>query len=181
MLIRNIIPALLILLSSTSAFAEVKIFLSHRYEYKEDISEITLGEIARIDCDEKDYTRINSIPIGRELYNDGYVDKSELFAYLKENTQDILIIYGSAVKITCKTKEPLIDEKTEKEKIIVQKGDIVKLKLNNKGISVEVDGKALDEGGEGDVINLELKMLHNRTVKRVRGRIINRNLIEASL
>ena len=92
---------------------------------------------------------LSKLVIPQELYSDNIVDNRELFDFLSSGADNKLFIFGSGVNIKRKLiKEDIIPEKI----VLVEKGWLIDLSIKKNGITIEMKGKALNNGCENDEI-----------------------------
>ena len=101
------------------------------------------------------------------------------------NIDDIFIIYGNAVRIV-KNNDAIsadirIINDIKDADYLVKKGDAANLILVRRGISIELYGKAMNDGKLGDIISVELKLMNSSRTKLVKGKVSARNQIEVDL
>ena len=162
----------IIIFFSVSLSAEVRIYLLPKVEISND--DVRLLDIAKVYGSGNDVISLNEIKISKDIYSDGFIEKSELLKIFKKNLNYSVIIYGSAVKIKFAANENI--DKIGKPGFLVKKGDIIFFVVNNRGIRIEVKGVAMKNGRLGEVIQVKLK---NRV--RVRGKVINSKTVVRGL
>lgn len=148
------IGALLLLLIPLSVSARINIYLIP--EVETDKKEIVLSDIAGIDGDE--ITAAGKISIPHNMYKDMLIDRSELNGYLASELKGNYAIFGNGVRLNFKKDEIATAQETKEEKpVLIKKGDNVDLVIRNKGISIELRGRAMQGGTEDDEIDVRLK------------------------
>ncbi len=168
-------------ISSSALSAEVEIYLFSNIETAND--KIMLGDISRINADIEKSKAVSSIIIDKKIYSDGFIDRSEIRNLVKDKINDRIFIYGNAVRIVQKIEEKA-EEKSDqdietKEKIIpisVKNGDRVELIVHKKGIIVQTDGTAIEDGRTGESIKIMLK-----GSKKLKGKVVRKGIIEINL
>ncbi len=167
------------------AAAEIKIILSGRCDIKSPEAKLTLGDIASIECSAEDCAPLISKTIDEKYYNDGFIDKDEISEIVKSSNNDLLIIYGSAVRIIKDSNVPSIntlnDINIKDLEIVVKKGDLATLTLMRNGISIEIYGKAMSDGRIGDIITVEVKLTNAARAKLIKGKVSGRNQVEVEI
>lgn len=145
---------LLLLLLPLSASARVNIYLFP--EVETDKNNLTLSDIAGIEGDQAE--QISAISIPKVLYKDFIVDRKELNDFLAVSLNQAFAIFGNGARLTFKKNETTVSEVIKEEKpVIVKKGEYVDLVIKNKGISIEMTGKSLQNGTVDDEINIRLR------------------------
>lgn len=152
-------------------FAEVSVFLIPIIEQRDDL---TLGDIARIDCPSPLREKLYGIRIHENLYRDGFIDRGEIYSLTRGYTDDV-IIYGNAVKVRTESSEKRTAHGDERG-YSVESGSDVCVIIKKKGITVEIRGTALEDGERGDEIAVMIK-----GSKKLRGRIAGRKRVEVNL
>lgn len=151
---------IIILLLPLSALARLNVYLIP--EVETDKKSLTLSDIAGIEG--RPVLKAGSIVIPETMYKDLFVDRKELNDYLAREISGSFAIYGNGVKLHFKEAEKsLIAEEMEEKPVVVKKGDAVELLIRNKGISIVMTGKAMQNGTVDDEINVRLK--NGRTLK----------------
>jgi hypothetical protein len=156
-------------------FAEVNIYLISRFESE---GEVRLCDVARIEAGAADAARIGALPVMPALYADGFLDRKELEAMVKDRSAESIFIYGGAVKILAK-KGPAAtgdEELSPAGELQVKAGDAVGVLIKGRGISVKLTGSAVEDGRMGD--NVRVRIKGNRTLK---GRVAENKMVEISL
>lgn len=152
-------------------FAEVSVFLIPIIQQRDDL---TLRDIARIDCSSPLREKLYGIQVHAELYRDGFIDRREIYS-LTKNYADDVIVYGNAVKISTDSSEGRTAHSNERG-YSVESGTDVYVIIKKKGITVEIRGTALEDGERGDEI-----MVMIMGSKKLRGRIAGRKRVEVIL
>lgn len=117
---------------------------------------LTLSDIARIDGDP--VCKTGSIIIPQTMYSDFVIDRKELNDFLASELSEVFSVYGNGVKVTFKEEDKyLFTASKEETKFLVKKGETVELIVRNKGISIELTGKSMQNGTKDDEINIRLK------------------------
>ncbi len=146
--------AILILLIPMSVSARVNIYLIP--EIETDKKEIVLSDIAGIDGEE--ITAAGKISIPHTLYKDMLIDRRELNEYLASELKGSYAIFGNGVRVSFKKNESESAQEIQEEKpVLIKKGENVDLVIKNKGISIELRGRAMQGGTEDDEIDVRLK------------------------
>ena len=142
-------------ISYSNLFADVTVFFVPIIEHNG--KSITIKDIARLDCSSSLREKIYNIQIHKELYRDGYIDRKEIYALIKEYINDTVFIYGNAVKISKKAdlSENITTHKHDNGDSVIS-GNILNVIVKKNGISVEIIGKAMEYGERGDEIMLML-------------------------
>ena len=185
MITRISLIILTLIFSSIPASAEIKLILSSRYEIKNTGARVLLGDIAKIEGSTDACQKLNDLIIEPDIYIDGYIDRNEIIELVKSNIDDIFIIYGNAVRIV-KNNDAIsadirIINDIKDADYLVKKGDAANLILVRRGISIELYGKAMNDGKLGDIISVELKLMNSSRTKLVKGKVSARNQIEVDL
>jgi hypothetical protein len=164
----------IILAFSAVAYADVNIFLLPKVDAADD--NITLGDLAKIECDESCVKTLSAIAIERYLYKDGLVDRREIIELLNGKVDEPFTVYGNAVRII--KKDPLKKEAAPDSKLknSVISGELVDIIVRTNGIVLQLSGTALQDGKTGETVKVML-----RGNRRVRGRIAEKSLVEVSL
>ena len=152
-------------------FAEVSVFLMPVIEHRD---ELTLGDIARIDCPSPLRERLYGIRVHENLYRDGFIDRREIYFLTRVYTDDV-VIYGNAVKVRTDSSENRTANTNERG-YSVESGSDVSVIIKKKGITVEIRGTALEDGERGDEIVVMIM-----GAKKLRGRIAGRKRVEVIL
>jgi hypothetical protein len=165
---------LIILAVSAVAYADVNIFLLPKVDATDD--NITLGDLAKIECDESCAAALGAIAIDRSLYKDGLVDRREIIELIRGKVDGPFTVYGNAVRIM--KKDPLKKETAPDSKLknSVISGDPVDIIVRKNGIVLQLSGTALQDGKAGEMVKVMI-----RGNRRVRGRIAEKSLVEVSL
>lgn len=168
-----------------SASAEITLVLSNRCEIKDNNTQLVLNDVASIECGSSDCGKITDAIIDQNIYSDGYIDKDEIRGILKDLTDDLFIIYGNAVRIvknsdTVSAESKIINDSKGID-LLVKKGDAANLTLVRKGISIELYGRAMNDGRLGDIISVELKLMNGSRTRLVKGKVSGRNQVEVDL
>ena len=117
---------------------------------------LTLSDIARIDGDP--VCKTGSIIIPQAMYRDFVIDRKELNDFLASELSEVFSVYGNGVKVTFKEEDKyLFTASKEVTRFLVKKGETVELIVRNKGISIELTGKSMQNGAKDDEINIRLK------------------------
>ncbi len=156
-------------------FAEVNIYLISRFESE---GEVRLCDVARIEAAAADAARIGALPVMPALYADGFLDRKELEAMVKDSSAESIFIYGGAVKILAK-KGPAAtgdEELSPAGELPVKAGDAVGVLIRGRGITVKLTGSAVEDGRMGDSVRVRIK--GNRMLK---GRVAENKMVEISL
>jgi hypothetical protein len=173
---RIVYSLLLLMVPFASLKADVKIYIMPRV-YKGP-AELRVMDVARIEGDKRDVEVIGREVILGGYYSDGLVDRSELYRIVRDLTDGLVSIYGSASRISdgsimikshpSESKEAAVD--------LVKNGEIVKVTVVNKRMRIEVRGKAKGNGSQGDEI--EVRLMNKRSV---RGIITGKGRVEIEL
>jgi hypothetical protein len=150
MKILKIIPVLFFLFFfQMNGISYTRIYLISEVEISKD--NLLVSDICKMEGDNLEV--ISNLVISPELYRDNIVDNKELYEFLSQSIVEKLFIFGSGVKIT----KSLIKEKTDPVKIIlVEKGDLIEISFKKNGITIEMKGKALNNGAEKEEIDFKL-------------------------
>ena len=150
----NRIFAILLLLVPVSVSARTGIYLIP--EVETDKTGIVLSDIAGIDGEQLVSTGAIAIP--QSMYKDMIIDRKELNDYLAEVLKVNYTVFGNGVKLTFKKAvNDVIKEVKEEKTVLVKKGENVELLVRNRGISIEIRGRAMQSGTEEDEIDVRLK------------------------
>ena len=150
----NRIIASLLLLIPLSVSARTGIYLIP--EVETDKTGIILSDIAGIDGDQ--IVSTGAVPIPQSMYKDMIIDRKELNDYLTEVLKVNYTVFGNGVKLTFKkASSDIIKEEEEEKVVLVKKGENVELLVRNRGISIEVRGRAMQSGTVDDEIDVRLK------------------------
>ncbi len=186
MIIRSLFILLFFVLSQANSLADIRMYLFPRVEINlNNEDDLAIADIARIDGDNTDLTKICNIKVKSELYSDGYIDRKELSNLLSSNVNDLFFIYGNAIRVIDKDK--FIEERAEfaynfiEEEILVRRGERVSLVVIKRGISVELTGRVMKDGKKGEEITVRMKPLTGRRSRLVKGIVRSRGLVEVVL
>lgn len=145
---------ILILLLPLSASARIGIYLIP--EVETDKKSLTLSDIAGIDGGQ--VLKSGSIIIPQSMYKDLIIDRKELNDYLAAELNETFAIFGNGVKLHFKEAENVFCAEVKEEKpVLIKKGETVELLIRNKGISIEMTGRAMQSGTVDDEVNVRLK------------------------
>ncbi len=132
-------------------------------------SALCLGDVATIEADPDN--DVATIAIPEQLYNDGYLEASEIRALLNSTHPALIVrVFGSAVRITPQTSKETAEADSATS---VLHGDRVDVVLRHKGITVRTFGTALSDGKKGD--RVFVKTAH---AKRLTGKIAGKSVVE---
>lgn len=152
-----------ILVAAGNARAETSLFLYPKISQK---TKITISDIAKIESGSSTVKLLGDVVIEPQLYRDGFIDRSELYALLRKYTSETVFVYGYATRVI---SESIQSEK--KESIVIKQGQHVKVIVKYKGITIETSGIAQRTGSSGDRIPVKMnkkkiiqcKILYNGT------------------
>lgn len=163
---KYLIPAMIFVIMFfnpvSSLFADVKLYLYPKIDKGGDT--LIMKDIASIDCDPS-ADGLKAIEIDSSLYRDGYLDKKEIMSILKANTDEIVLIYGNAVRIFSKSGNEEVN--TDIDNLQIKIGQRISLRVRNKGITLELPGIVIskEDEGRGITVRLDKKFGNSRLVK----------------
>ncbi len=170
---RLVVLFLLVLLAEgLSAGRYVKIFLMPRFTPGE--GKVLMRDITRIDSGSEESELIYNIPVNREFFSDGYIDRKEISKILSNRFKGNFFIYGNAVKIV--NAQPVENNNDLTKTFAILKGNNVKIIVKKGNLKIEIFGVSRSNGMVGDKVRV---LTANRKV--ISGKIIGRNLVEISL
>ena len=155
-------------LTHTALAAEVSVFLIPIVDHHD---ELTLRDIARLECPAAVQDELYAIPIGSELYRDGYIDRKEVYTLLRKHSAGRVTVYGNAIRVLADSDIAPVPEKHNR----IQSGSVLHVVVKKRGVSVEITGTALEEGKRGDEIRFKIG---NR---RLKGRVADKKRVEVTL
>lgn len=158
--------------------AEIKIFLIPRFEFA-GADKLSLSDIAVIEAYNADTDQIKKLEIPEDLYEDGFVERGEIFSILEQNGVKDFSIFGSAVKITSKNCTPESKNevvKNQNDDSTVKSGDNVNLVVKKNGVIIELTGTADVGSCENKEIKIKLK-----GSKLVKGKLKSGKVVEVEL
>jgi len=163
------LAACVIFATGAVAGAEVNLYLLSRVEIKPGL---TLGDVARVEADEACAGKLRPLALPEKIFDDGYIDRSELAALVARSTDETVLIYGNSVRLyasPAKIEEPV----SETPAFAVRSGEEVSIVLHNRSITLEMPGSVLQDGRMGDLVTVRVKS--NKTLK---GRVVDDKLVE---
>ena len=187
MITRSIIAFLIIITFQYSAGAEIKAFLFQRVKIDNNQNNLAVSDIAKIEGSAPDIQKINNHIVNETVYEDGFIDKREMFKLIKSITSDIVFIYGNAVSII-KNSGVSIDKmdsdifnSTDESNYIVKKGDRINVIVKKNKINIELTGKALSDGRQGDEIKVRVNTFNGKHTRLIKARVLNKEVIEVEI
>ena len=162
------------MISPAIAHAGIDIFLYPRIHAAE--GEVYLRDIGKIEGDENELEAIEGMRISPELYRDGLIDRREVYQLVSAVYKGSIVIYGSAVRIVIAEKGGKDSLEPVGDGAGVKAGDSISLVVRNKGLVLQMTGKALDSGVSGDRVWIMLK-----GSKRIRGVVTGKGMAEVDL
>lgn len=136
---------------------------------------IQVKHLAIVDGSPETGNKIRNVVIDGTLLSDGLIDRAELLAVLRGVTDENVIIYGSATRITAASKNPA-GKVGSQSGIQVNRGDMVTVIVNNGGIIIETRGKVVNPGAHGQRVEVELQ-----GKKRIHGKVSGQGIVEVAL
>lgn len=126
---------------------------------------LTLGDICAVEGNSFAAESVMSAVLTKEIYSDGYIDRTELRLFLKDKTPSLLFIYGSGVRI-----EQGSEKKSGAEAgYAVKSGRKITALFERNLIRIEQQVTAVKSGRLGEVIPVRLKT----------GRVISARIIDS--
>ncbi len=137
-----------------------------------------LGDVASIDAAPGIRKALLTLALPEKALADEYMDRREVEELLAAAVNDVILVYGNAVRVSRMVKEEAAaaDEKASDVEQLVLAGEPVGVRVKKNGIVIELSGSALGSGAEGDEVSVRLK--GNRTLK---GRVVRKGLVELAL
>lgn len=154
-----------ILLTSSILFADINIYLYPIVH--EHGNGIKLIDIARVESHGETSEEFENMSIDRSLYSDGIVDRKELLSVIRNLSKEMIFINGSGSRIVPQ-EQVMNDYISFFDSRLIEKGNSISFELLKKGIKIEMQGTALENGGKGDEIKVKLT-----NSKILKGRIID--------
>ncbi len=187
MVIRLIITFLIIVTFQYSAQAEIKAFLFQRVEIDNNQNNLAVSDIAKIEGGSPEIQKINNSIVEDIVYEDGFIDKREIFELIKGITNDVVFIYGNAVSII-KNNSGAIDDidyaaenNSDESNFIVKRGDRINVIVKKNKINIELTGKALSDGRYGDEIKVRVNTFKGKQTRLIKAKILNKEAIEVEI
>ena len=151
------ITVLLLLFIGEGAAADVRLFLKPAVTTEQ--ATLYLRDIARIDGSASIKSRIQDILIPESLFRDGYIDRKEIGILIRNQTDEVVLIFGSAVRIyeNGRSSETAIFTEDKSSIYSIRSGDRITVVVKKHGISVKAVGTALEDGRLGEFIKVKLK------------------------
>jgi flagella basal body P-ring formation protein FlgA len=167
--------ALCILLSwpIQPVWADVVIYLKSQVTPQSEI--IKVKHLAIVDGSPDTGKKIRDMVIEDTLLSDGLIDRAELLSVLRSVTDENIIIYGSATRVTTASKNPS-GKTNRRSDIRVNRGDMVTVIVNNGGIVIETRGKVVNPGARGQRVEVELQ-----GKKKIHGKVSGPGMVEVAL
>ncbi len=154
-------------------WADVVIYLKSQVTPNSET--IKVKHLAIVDGSPETGNKIREVVIEGTLLSDGLIDRAELLSVLRTVTDENVIIYGSATRVTDASKK--LSRKTDTQSDIrVNRGDMVTVIVNNGGIIIETRGKVVNPGAGGQRVEVELQ-----GKKRIHGTVSGQGIIEVAL
>ena len=161
------IALLLLFFLSSDGFSYTRIYLMS--EVTVNTEDVRVSDICKTDGDNAGL--VSDMIIPHELYIDKIIDNKELLDFLNSNLNEKVFVFGTGVKIKhnyiAKSKQNPAQPSLVKPPLI-KRGDTLILSIKKKGITIEVEGKALSNGDARDEVNF--KLLSGKVIK---GKIIS--------
>jgi len=154
-------------------WADVVIYL--KSQVTPNSATIKVKHLAIVDGSPETGKKIRDIVIDDTLLSDGLIDRAELLSVLRTVTDENVIIYGSATRVTTASKS-LTGKIDQPGDIRVNRGDMVTVILNNGGIIIETRGKVVNPGTRGQRVEVELQ-----GKKRIHGKVSGPGMVEVAL
>jgi flagellar basal body P-ring formation chaperone FlgA len=159
----------LILFLPLSIFGEVRLFLFPRVSQTNNV--VKLGDITVLEGNIEVINIIKELIIDKSIYADGYIDRKEIYSLLDFYRNDISII-GSSVRVKNSIKH-ITGTYLPGE---ILKGESIRIIILKNNIRLEIKGRALSSGFEGEIIPVRVK-----SGKRLNGKILSSKMVEIIL
>lgn len=138
-----------VFLLNINATAALRIYL---LPSAQEVKVMTLFSIARFDGLESEINQIANIQIDESVFNDGYIDRKELYKFIRSKTKNPFLIYGSSVKIN---KKNILNDNTNYV-LLIKRNTLVNVTVKNNGIKVITKGISLSKGYLNKKIKIKL-------------------------
>ncbi|MCL1864620.1 MAG: flagella basal body P-ring formation protein FlgA [Spirochaetes bacterium] len=158
----GIIALLLLFIFSSNGFAYTRLYLMSDVTVNSE--NVKISDICKVEGDNVD--EILDIIIPPELYIDKMIDNKRLYDFLNSNLNEKVFVFGTGVKI--KHNFNLKNRQDSVKPVLVKRGDMITLSIRKNAITIEVKGKALNNGCEKDEVNFKLS-----SGKVLKGKIIS--------
>ncbi|MBN2435274.1 MAG: flagella basal body P-ring formation protein FlgA [Spirochaetes bacterium] len=158
---------MLVLLTSSVSFGQVKVFLHS--SLKTDGKGVSLSDIARIGGTHNGAVEIDEIMIEQKHLENGYISRKTVQTILQENGITG-VVYGTSVRLLP------IDKKngSVKKSSLVDRGDIVDIIISRNGILIETTGTSLVKARPGDKVTVKV----NSKGRRLKGILLENRKVE---
>ncbi len=143
---------------SVNATASLRIYLLSSVSPSKNIK---ISNIAHFEGSDIEVNQIANIQIPQKILEDGFIDRRELYNFVRNSIKTPFLIYGSSVKVN----KAELNEDVDDSVILIKSKSQVKVTVKKNGIKIITSGKILRNGYLNKLI--KVKLVSGKIVKGI--------------